>query len=67
MKLVICEKPKVAEKIAYAIGKGKADRKSANGVPYYEVERDGDLIIVVSAVGHLYTLRQAEGSGGYPV
>ena len=67
MKLVICEKPKVAEKIAYAIGRGKAERKSANGVPYYEVERDGDLIVVVSAVGHLYTLRQAEGSGGYPV
>jgi len=67
MKLVICEKPKVAEKIAYAIGRGKADRKSANGVPYYEVERDGDVIVVVSAVGHLYTLRQAEGSGGYPV
>ncbi len=67
MKLVICEKPKVAEKIAYAIGRGKADRKSANGVPYYEVERDGDTIVVVSAVGHLYTLRQAEGTGGYPV
>ena len=67
MKLVICEKPKVAEKIAYAIGRGKAERKSANGVPYYEVERDGDTVVVVSAVGHLYTLRQAEGSGGYPV
>ncbi|MFA5930018.1 MAG: DNA topoisomerase I [Candidatus Micrarchaeia archaeon] len=67
MKLVICEKPKVAEKIAYAIGRGKADRKSANGVPYYEVERDGAHIVVVSAVGHLYTLRQAEGTGGYPV
>jgi DNA topoisomerase I len=67
MKLVICEKPKVAEKIAYAIGKGKASRKSLNGVPYYEVERDGAHIIVVSAVGHLYTLRQAEGTGGYPV
>jgi len=67
MKLVICEKPKVAEKIAYAIGRGKAVRKSANGVPYYEVERDGADIVVVSAVGHLYTLRQAEGTGGYPV
>jgi len=67
MKLVICEKPKVAEKIAYAIGRGKAARKSANGVPYYEVERDGAHIVVVSAVGHLYTLRQAEGTAGYPV
>ncbi len=67
MKLVICEKPKVAEKIAYAIGKGHVVKKSANGVPYYEVERDGENIIVVSAVGHLYTLRQTEGRSGYPV
>lgn len=67
MKLVICEKPKVAEKIAYAIGHGRAVKKSAGGVPYYEVERDGGKILVVSAVGHLYTLRQSEGSGGYPV
>jgi DNA topoisomerase I len=67
MKLVICEKPKVAEKIAYAIGKGHAERKSANGVSYFEVERDGGTVVVVSAVGHLYTLRQSKGERGYPV
>ncbi|MCX6769076.1 MAG: DNA topoisomerase I [Candidatus Micrarchaeota archaeon] len=67
MKLVICEKPKVAEKIAHAIGRGRADRKSLNGTPYYEVERDGEKIVVVSAVGHLYTLRQGKGDRGYPV
>jgi len=67
MKLVICEKPKVAEKIAYAIGKGHAARKSAGGVSYYEVERDGENITIVSAVGHLYTLRQSKGERGYPV
>lgn len=67
MKLVICEKPKVAEKIAHAIGKGRAARKSLYGVSYFEVERDGQEIIVVSAVGHLYTLKQAKGESGYPV
>jgi len=67
MKLVICEKPKVAEKIAYALGKGKAERKGLGGVSYFELERNGENIVVVSAVGHLYTLRQAEGGRGYPV
>ena len=67
MQLLICEKPKVAEKIAYALGRGSAERKSLYGVPYYEVERGGQQLVVVSAVGHLYTLRQAKGERGYPV
>ena len=62
MKLLICEKPKVAEKIAYALGHGSAAKKNLYGVPYYEVERDGQKIVIVSAVGHLYTLRQSEGA-----
>jgi DNA topoisomerase-1 len=66
MKLVVCEKPKVAEKIAYALGRGKAKKLRLYGVPYYEVERDGEELVIVSAVGHLYTLRQSEGRGGYP-
>jgi DNA topoisomerase-1 len=67
MKLVICEKPKVAEKIAHAIGSGQAARKSLGGVAYYVVERDGGTVVVVSAVGHLYSLRQSRGERGYPV
>ncbi|MCX8174679.1 MAG: DNA topoisomerase I [Candidatus Micrarchaeota archaeon] len=67
MKLVICEKPSVAQKIAHALGKEKVSAKSLYGVPYYEVERDGQRLVVVSAAGHLYTLRQKSGSGGYPV
>jgi len=67
MKIVICEKPKVAEKIAYALGRGSAVKKALYGVPYYEVERDGQELVVVSAVGHIYTLRQKDGERGYPV
>ena len=68
VKLVICEKPSVAEKIAYAIGKGgKVERKNLYGVSYYEVERDGAHLIVVSAVGHLYTLHEVGKGRGYPV
>lgn len=67
MKLVICEKPNAAEKIAAAIGKGKAVRKSLGGVGYWETERDGEKIVVASAVGHLYTLRQSDKGWHYPV
>ena len=66
-KLVICEKPSVAEKIAHALGRaGHVERKSIYGVSYYEVERDGVQLIVVSAVGHLYTLHETKGGRGYP-
>lgn len=67
MKLVICEKPNAAEKIAAAIGKGKLARKSLGGVGYWETERDGEKIVVASAVGHLYTLRQSGKGWHYPV
>ncbi len=67
MKLVICEKPNAAEKIAAAIADGKAVRKNAGGVGYWEAERDGEHVVVVSAVGHLYTLRQIGKGWKYPV
>ncbi|XRO76689.1 DNA topoisomerase I [Methanocaldococcus sp. 10A] len=65
--LIICEKPSVAKKIANALGKAK--KKSIDGVPYYELERDGKKIIVASAVGHLFTLVENENKefGSYPV
>ncbi|WP_064496891.1 DNA topoisomerase I [Methanocaldococcus jannaschii] len=65
--LIICEKPSVAKKIANALGKAK--KKSIDGVPYYELERDGKKIIVASAVGHLFTLVEKENKefGFYPV
>jgi len=67
MKLVICEKPNAAEKVAAAIGSGKAARKSMGGIGYWEADRDGEKIIVVSAVGHLYGLRQVGKGWHYPV
>ncbi|ACX72583.1 DNA topoisomerase I [Methanocaldococcus vulcanius M7] len=65
--LIICEKPSVAKKIANALGKPK--KKSIDGVPYYELERDGKKIIVASAVGHLFTLVENENNefGKYPI
>ncbi|CAF30512.1 DNA topoisomerase I [Methanococcus maripaludis] len=65
--LIICEKPNVAKKIAEALGKPK--KKSHNSVPYYELERNGESIVVASAVGHLYTLQEKTKTkfGDYPV
>lgn len=63
--LVICEKPRVAERVAMALD-GNARRKAFNGVAYYEASRNGEQIYVAPAVGHVYTLKEKNG-GGYPV
>lgn len=65
--LIICEKPNVAERVAEALG--KSVRKNLYGVNYYEVERDGNFLFIAPAVGHVFSLKQAEGEkkGSYPV
>lgn len=63
--LVICEKPRVAERVASALGKD-VKRRVYNGVVYYEVSRGGQLIYIAPTVGHIFTLKEKNG-GGYPV
>jgi len=65
MELIVAEKPRVAEKIAMAIG-DKVERKGHNGVSYYETVRDGREIVVAPAVGHVYTLVEKERTRSYP-
>lgn len=55
-QLIIAEKPKVAAKIAFSVG--KAIKKSRAGVPYYEVDADKKKVIVAPAVGHVFTLQE---------
>ncbi|MEM3824062.1 MAG: DNA topoisomerase I, partial [Candidatus Bathyarchaeia archaeon] len=66
--LIITEKPDAAQRIASALDiQGKAKKLEDNGVPYYLAKRDKE-IIVVPAIGHLYTV--AEEIGGrnhYPI
>lgn len=64
-ELVITEKPQAALKIANSLG--KAVRKDVKGVPYYEVDRNGEKIVVACAVGHLFTLRQDNPGPKLPV
>ncbi|MCW4008377.1 MAG: DNA topoisomerase I [Candidatus Bathyarchaeota archaeon] len=63
--LIITEKPDAASRIASALdSKGKAERIVENGVPYYLAKREAS-IVVVPALGHLYTVASREK--GYPI
>ncbi len=67
--LIIAEKPDAAQRIALALDKREKPRKlSENGVPYYVAKRNGKEIVVVPALGHLYTIAaERKGRNYYPV
>jgi len=64
-ELIITEKPQAAMKISSALGKSK--KFNFQKVPYYEVDRNGKKLIVVCAVGHLFTLKQKSQGQEIPV
>jgi DNA topoisomerase I len=65
--LVITEKPDAANRIATALdADGKPKKMLSNGVPYYQAYRDGD-IVVLPALGHLYTIISKQKGRSYPV
>lgn len=64
-KLVIAEKPKVADRIAHSLSKD-AEKKRSKRVNYYVLNKDGEKIVVSPAVGHLYTLKNKEAIKDYP-
>ena len=66
--LIITEKPDAASRIASALdAEGKAEKKVESGVHYYVAKRHED-IVVVPALGHLYTVASKKrGKRGYPV
>lgn len=67
MKLIIAEKPKVAQKIAEALSNKSVQRKKGRGQAYYfEFERNGEKIAVAPAVGHLYSLEEKKKTNSYP-
>ena len=54
--LIITEKPDAANRIATALDEHHSPKKSQQkGVPYYRATCGGD-IVVVPALGHLYTV-----------
>lgn len=63
--LVITEKPQAAQKIADALG--NATRRQDGKVSYYELTKNGEKIVVASAVGHLFGLTYTKGQKGWPI
>ena len=63
--LIITEKPDAAQRIAQALdSKGKPKKVEENGVPYFIAHRDRELV-VVPALGHLYTVVHERGRRNY--
>ncbi|MCK4933933.1 hypothetical protein KAS06_04610, partial [Candidatus Bathyarchaeota archaeon] len=59
--LIVAEKPSAARRIAEALDvKNKPELRKDGGVSYFVVDR-GRKIVVVSAIGHLYTVTQQGG------
>ena len=63
--LIITEKPDAAKRIAQALDYGGKPKKvKEKGVPYFLAQRDRELV-VVPALGHLYTVVHERGRRNY--
>ncbi len=66
--LVVCEKPIAARRIAHALDEdGAPEAYDEGGVSLFIARRDGDELVVVSALGHLFSIAQDGGKWTYPV
>jgi len=66
--LVICEKPTAARRIAQALDDDRApEGYEERGVLYFIARRGNKDLVVVSAMGHLFTIAQDGGKWTYPV
>ncbi|MEM3399764.1 MAG: DNA topoisomerase I [Candidatus Micrarchaeia archaeon] len=67
MQLIICEKPKVAEKVARALSEGAIAKKRFGRASYFVFSRKGKEVVVAPSVGHVFTLVEKTKGGNYPV
>jgi DNA topoisomerase-1 len=66
--LVVCEKPTAARRIAQALDDdGAPEGFSERGVPYFIARRGKLDLIIVSALGHLFSVAQKGGKWTYPI
>ncbi len=63
VQLIITEKPSAAQKIATALADKKPKKLTIGKVPYYELTHKNKKILVVCAVGHLYSVTEKEKQG----
>src|SRR3989338_11640968 len=68
-KLIISEKPQAALKIATALADKNVEKKSGGKTNYFIITHNGEKIIIVPAVGHLYNLTEKDKKKGwtYPI
>jgi len=66
-ELILTEKPSVSRRIASALADGPIHEEKDYGVAYYQIDHNGKQYLVVSAVGHLFSLKQKTSSWTYPV
>jgi len=66
--LIIAEKPTAAERIAKALDeRGNPKSYDKDGVRYYRAIRDGRELVIVPAIGHLFSVSQKGSGWAYPV
>ncbi len=63
--LIIAEKPKVGQKIAFALSKDYKKKRHGRA-NYYELSINDKDIVIASAAGHLYSLKEKKSSRDYP-
>ncbi|MHA1917965.1 MAG: DNA topoisomerase I [Candidatus Ranarchaeia archaeon] len=67
-QLIITEKPTAAKRIASALSLDKKIKEQRiNNVPFYEVKYKGEQLFIVSALGHLFGLKQQTKGWTYPI
>ncbi len=67
-RLVICEKPDAARRVADALAVDGTRAMNVNGVQVFGFTRDGHDYVVCSAIGHLYAISDSfRGRDIYPV
>jgi len=60
-KLIICEKPTACAKISQILDDtGKPKKIKENNVTFYHARRQSDDLIVVSGIGHLFTVQRKD-------
>ncbi len=64
-ELIITEKPQAALKISSALG--KATKRNLQGIPYYELTKEGKDVVVACTVGHLLKLKQNIPGSHFPI
>jgi len=63
--VIIAEKAKAANKIAYALSNGKAVKSYMGKVPYWSFTLNGERYVVAPAAGHLFSLHSEKR--GFPI